>query len=453
MAQCRNHKRRRSPDNLTASSGEAGGGGGGFSPPLPSMTYDAHCPLTSFSDVLQLFSSQPQLWNPSIHLGFIVGSSGLAASCSSAMTMHSRQPEVRRQSSTTRRRMVGATIGGGSQQASSSVVDLFRELLEEDSSSSSLSSSQHQRNGNVAAHDASPLTSTTTTILQLFLPSLTSLHQTSTNHACSALRRHFAQWLVECVEDASDHYLNGVSASRLFFASTSSASTTSSSKKKPAALDRNDDYAIAITLQQSSAPSSHASIAQEDLFRISSATAVTTVASTKQHKGKGRCAPTKDSSLPTLQPFLLVGFVIAKQLTEAHRASHSSHNHHHLSSLQSLSSLRESDEVVRDSGGGATSHDDDNENWASASSTSLSDTAMRGSIVCGIELVWVAEAHRRTGIATSLIHIMRRHLVYGGFVIPQEAVAFSQPTIDGKQLAAAFAGRRDFLTFSTEVCD
>lgn len=59
---------------------------------------------------------------------------------------------------------------------------------------------------------------------------------------------------------------------------------------------------------------------------------------------------------------------------------------------------------------------------------------------CGVGRVWVMEANRRNGVATSMIDVLRRELVYG-FVFPGRHVAFSATTESGTMLANAYAAR------------
>lgn len=59
---------------------------------------------------------------------------------------------------------------------------------------------------------------------------------------------------------------------------------------------------------------------------------------------------------------------------------------------------------------------------------------------CGVGRVWVMEAKRRKGIATSMIDVLRRELEYG-FVFPEPCVAFSATTASGTLLANAYAAR------------
>ena len=66
---------------------------------------------------------------------------------------------------------------------------------------------------------------------------------------------------------------------------------------------------------------------------------------------------------------------------------------------------------------------------------------------CGISHIWVASAHRRRGVARALLDAARRHLA-SSFEVPLEELAFSQPTAQGRALAAAYVGEQQFLVYS-----
>lgn len=106
---------------------------------------------------------------------------------------------------------------------------------------------------------------------------------------------------------------------------------------------------------------------------------------------------------------------------------------HHKSSLQSSSSW---ERQISELG-----------TYGLINASSFSDSSIENGGLCGVELVWVHHAYARQHIATRMVHCLRRHLVYGGYEVPVEAVAFSQPTEEGKLFAAGFTGRRDFLVF------
>lgn len=56
--------------------------------------------------------------------------------------------------------------------------------------------------------------------------------------------------------------------------------------------------------------------------------------------------------------------------------------------------------------------------------------------VCGVSRIWVHTLHRRKGIATKLLETCRNNFIYG-YKIPNEEIAFSQPTDDGKCFATS----------------
>jgi hypothetical protein len=82
--------------------------------------------------------------------------------------------------------------------------------------------------------------------------------------------------------------------------------------------------------------------------------------------------------------------------------------------------------------------------WASEI-TEIGDVQCTG-VIAGVQLIWVSDRFHRQGIATSLVDSLRRNVVYGTVVPPQQ-VAFSQPTKLGKLFAQRYAHRRDFLVF------
>ena len=65
---------------------------------------------------------------------------------------------------------------------------------------------------------------------------------------------------------------------------------------------------------------------------------------------------------------------------------------------------------------------------------------------CGISHIWVASAHRRRGVARALLDAARRHLA-SSFEVPLDELAFSQPTAQGRALAAAYVGEQQFLVY------
>jgi N-acetyltransferase len=59
--------------------------------------------------------------------------------------------------------------------------------------------------------------------------------------------------------------------------------------------------------------------------------------------------------------------------------------------------------------------------------------------VLGVDQIWVAPSGRRKGVAKALLNAARAHTIHA-FSVPREQVAFSQPTGDGFQFAAAYRG-------------
>lgn len=68
--------------------------------------------------------------------------------------------------------------------------------------------------------------------------------------------------------------------------------------------------------------------------------------------------------------------------------------------------------------------------------------------VMGIRAAWVHPAHRRRGIATLLLRVARERLV-PGYACDEKETAWTQPTEDGRSLAAATCGFGDgtFLVY------
>ena len=69
-----------------------------------------------------------------------------------------------------------------------------------------------------------------------------------------------------------------------------------------------------------------------------------------------------------------------------------------------------------------------------------SETSMEPMLL-GISRVWVSRAHRRKGIASSLLESARTNFFYG-IEVPKKMVAFSQPTESGRQLAEDWFGEQ-----------
>lgn len=112
--------------------------------------------------------------------------------------------------------------------------------------------------------------------------------------------------------------------------------------------------------------------------------------------------------------------------------------------------FREIREAFRFAGDGAplvTADSDESllRTWSEALH-SASDEPISGCF-CGLVFIWVAQSHRRSGIATELIDIGRSSLVYG-VVLPRDMVAFSEPTSAGKRLALCYTGTSSIFTFS-----
>jgi len=67
----------------------------------------------------------------------------------------------------------------------------------------------------------------------------------------------------------------------------------------------------------------------------------------------------------------------------------------------------------------------------------------------GVRAVWTHPAHRKSGVARTLLEVALRETVAGGYVCDRGECAFSQPTVDGARFAARTCGRADgaFLVY------
>ncbi|CAD2215284.1 hypothetical protein AGDE_13621 [Angomonas deanei] len=74
------------------------------------------------------------------------------------------------------------------------------------------------------------------------------------------------------------------------------------------------------------------------------------------------------------------------------------------------------------------------------------DVWCTGTVCCGVQLMWVADALRRNNICRNMIECARKHLCYGQ-EIQKEYVAFLEPTEMGIRFAQKYAGRDDFLVY------
>ncbi|XP_014483060.1 PREDICTED: N-acetyltransferase ESCO2 isoform X2 [Dinoponera quadriceps] len=66
---------------------------------------------------------------------------------------------------------------------------------------------------------------------------------------------------------------------------------------------------------------------------------------------------------------------------------------------------------------------------------------------CGINVVWTAMSHRRQGIATKLVNILRAKFFYG-YVMSLDDIAFSTPSPSGKIFAEKYTKTRNFKVYS-----
>ncbi|XP_036144191.1 N-acetyltransferase ESCO2 [Monomorium pharaonis] len=66
---------------------------------------------------------------------------------------------------------------------------------------------------------------------------------------------------------------------------------------------------------------------------------------------------------------------------------------------------------------------------------------------CGINVVWAAMSHRKQGIATKLVDILRAKFFYG-YVMSLDDIAFSMPTPDGKIFAEKYTKTKNFKVYN-----
>ena len=65
----------------------------------------------------------------------------------------------------------------------------------------------------------------------------------------------------------------------------------------------------------------------------------------------------------------------------------------------------------------------------------------------GINRIWVLPEARRKSVATRLLDAVRSSLIYGT-IVEKNQVAFTDPTPDGRRLAAKYVEREDFLVYN-----
>lgn len=73
-------------------------------------------------------------------------------------------------------------------------------------------------------------------------------------------------------------------------------------------------------------------------------------------------------------------------------------------------------------------------------------TAEATSVKCGVNVVWTVMSHRRQGIATKLVDILRSSYYYG-YIMSIEDIAFSTPTPSGRQFAEKYTKTRNFKVY------
>ena len=64
----------------------------------------------------------------------------------------------------------------------------------------------------------------------------------------------------------------------------------------------------------------------------------------------------------------------------------------------------------------------------------------------GVRQIWVRGDHRRQGVARRLMDSARREFIRGG--VKKSAIAFSQPTADGRQFAFSYIKKDSILAYA-----
>lgn len=67
-------------------------------------------------------------------------------------------------------------------------------------------------------------------------------------------------------------------------------------------------------------------------------------------------------------------------------------------------------------------------------------------VKCGVSLIWVAQSHRRKGIATALMNALKRNFMFGA-ILRNEDVAFSSPTELGKIFGKSYFKTPNFFIY------
>ncbi|XP_055935190.1 N-acetyltransferase ESCO2-like [Argiope bruennichi] len=66
--------------------------------------------------------------------------------------------------------------------------------------------------------------------------------------------------------------------------------------------------------------------------------------------------------------------------------------------------------------------------------------------ICGVNRIWVSHDFRRRKVASRLVDCLRKNFLYGYFV-DQHELAFTDPTVDGREFAASYTGTDNFLVY------
>ncbi|KAF6258409.1 ESCO1/2 acetyl-transferase-domain-containing protein [Scenedesmus sp. NREL 46B-D3] len=86
---------------------------------------------------------------------------------------------------------------------------------------------------------------------------------------------------------------------------------------------------------------------------------------------------------------------------------------------------------------------------AGAGACMVADKRRAVRAMLGVRMVWVSSEQRRKGMATKLLDAARCNMV-PGYVVPRSQLAFTQPTVEGARLAAAFADTQQIMVYGIE---
>ncbi|GBN90797.1 N-acetyltransferase ESCO1, partial [Araneus ventricosus] len=66
--------------------------------------------------------------------------------------------------------------------------------------------------------------------------------------------------------------------------------------------------------------------------------------------------------------------------------------------------------------------------------------------ICGVNRIWVSHEFRRHKVASRMVDCLRQNFLYG-YVVDLHELAFTDPTVDGRDFAASYTGTDNFLVY------